>query len=108
MNDNYMFERGQMMDAGNTLANRQLQGFDANLRGGAAQIGAGQLLDAKKQQELDAKMRAFTERDNIDWTRLGALQAAASGSAGNYGTQVSTQRQPFNPFSLIGALGAMM
>jgi hypothetical protein len=94
---NYQFERGQMMDAGDRLMQRN-----------AAQMHAGKMQDAYQQSILDDKRQLFNEKQNIDWTRLGALQAAAQGSAGSYGTQVSTQRQPFNPLSMIGALGALM
>lgn len=77
------------------------------LTGGQAQIQAGQLQDRAKQAELDAALAKFQATDNKDWTRLGLLQAAASGSAGNYGTGTTTQRTSTNPLSVLGGVGSI-
>lgn len=79
------------------------QAFQNQLAGANAQIGAGQVIDQNQQDKLSAAHQKFNEEDMKDWTRLGLLQSAASGSAGNYGTSVQTSRSPFNPLSPIGA-----
>lgn len=97
-------------DTQNMLAaNGQIDTSNANwLQGrlGAQQdvIQAGQLQDQNAQDQLSADLNKFQAEDNAPWTRLGLLQSAASGSAGNYGTNVSTQTTPFNPFSAIGTV----
>lgn len=95
---NMLTANGQIDSANNALLNSQLAGNQAV-------IGAGQLQDAAKQAELDAAQSKFLAEDNKDWTRLGLLQAAASGSAGNYGTQSQVQSGGSNP--LLGAIGGI-
>jgi len=98
-------------DAQNMLtANGQIDSANSNLyqnqlAGNQAVIGAGQLQDAAKQAELNAAQSKFLAEDNQDWTRLGLLQAAAAGSAGNYGTQ--SQVQSGGPSPLLGAIGGI-
>lgn len=80
--------------------------FQNKLQGAQAQIGAGKLLDDARQAELDQAQNRFAAKDNEGWTRLGLLQSAAAGSAGNYGTNVATQRTSGNVLQDIGALGS--
>lgn len=106
----------QQMDAGRMsgLAARQgLAGdiagsyqnqFNNIAQGAQTALQAGTLRQQQQQAEMDAKRQAFTEKDMQDWTRLGALQAAATGSAGPYGMMTSTQTQPFNPLGIFGSI----
>lgn len=84
------------------------QNFQNQLAGSQAQIQAGQLQDQAKQQGLTADMGKWMAEDMQDWTRLGLLQSAAAGSAGNYGTNTQTQTSPSNPLAAIGGIGSMM
>lgn len=84
------------------------QAFQNQLAGASAQIGAGQVIDQNAQDKADAAMNKWNEEDMRDWTRLGLLQAAASGSAGNYGTAVTTAKQPGNPLGIIGGVGSAL
>jgi len=81
--------------------------FNTMLQGQNAAFGAGTAYQQQRQAEMDARRQRWSERDMQDWTRLGALQAAASGSAGPYGMMTSTQTEPFNPLGLIGSIGSM-
>lgn len=98
----------QNMMAANTAidsANSNL--FQNQLAGNQAVIDAGQLEDANKQKQLTADFTKWQSEDMQPWTRLGLLQSAAAGAAGNYGTNTQTQSQPFNPLSALGGVGAM-
>lgn len=77
--------------------------FDANLL-----MQAGSMEDQMNQGLLNDAIRRFYENDMNEWTRLGALQAAAGGSAGPYGTQHTAMSQPFNPMSMMGLMAPMM
>jgi hypothetical protein len=81
--------------------------FQNQLAGNQAQIGAGQLQDQNKQAKLTADFTKWQSQDMKPWTRLGLLQSAAAGSAGNYGTNTQTQSQPFNGLQAAGALGSL-
>jgi hypothetical protein len=81
--------------------------YQNQLAGNQAQIGAGQLQDANKQAQLTADFTKWQSEDMKPWTRLGLLQSAAAGSAGNYGTNTQTQTQPFNAMQGLGALGSL-
>lgn len=81
--------------------------FQNQLAGNQAQIGAGQLQDQNKQAQLTADFTKWQSQDMKPWTRLGLLQSAAAGSAGNYGTNTQTQTQPFNAMQGLGALGSL-
>lgn len=70
-------------------------------------LQAGAIEDQLRQSLLNDRIRAFYETDMRPWTRLGALQSAASGSAGPYGTVFQTMRQPVNPFGMLGGLAAL-
>jgi hypothetical protein len=91
----------QQIDAANSNL------YQNNLAGYQAQIGAGQLQDANKQAQLTADFTKWQSKDMEPWTRLGLLQSAASGAAGNYGTNTQTQSQPFNGLQAAGALGSL-
>lgn len=82
--------------------------FENSLAGAGATLQAGNLLDTQAQRQLSDEVNKFYALDNQDWTRLGLLQSAAAGSAGNYGTQVSQTRQPFNPMSIISPVAGLM
>ena len=81
--------------------------FQNRLAGNQATIGAGQLQDANNQAKLTADFTKWQSKDMAPWTRLGLLQSAAAGSAGNYGTNTQTQTQPFNGLQAAGALGSL-
>ncbi len=81
--------------------------YQNQLSGAQAQISSGQIQDQNQQNQLDAAQQKFLAEDNKDWTRLGLLQSAASGSAGNYGTQQSVQSGGNNLLSAIGGIGSM-
>jgi hypothetical protein len=82
------------------------QAFQNQLAGANAQIGAGQVIDQNQQDKLSAAHQKWNEQDMREWTRLGLLQSAASGSAGNYGTAVTTAKSPMNPLGIAGAVGS--
>lgn len=92
---------------GNQAFQNQLAGANAALSGAGAQIEAGQLQDDNLQKQLIADFTKWQSNDMKDWNRLGLLQAAAAGSAGNYGTNTQTQTQPFNALGAIGSLGGL-
>lgn len=83
------------------------QAFQNQLAGSNAQIQAGQLQDENRQKQLIADFTKWQSEDMKDWNRLGLLQSAAAGSAGNYGTNTQTQTQPFNALGAIGSLGGL-
>lgn len=81
--------------------------FQNRLALGDAQIKAGQTQQANDQAKLQSEYAKWMANDMKDWTRLGLLQSAAAGSAGNYGTNVQTSTQPFNPLQGLGAIGSL-
>ena len=81
--------------------------FQNQLGGQQALIDAGKLEDANKQAQLTADFTKWQSEDMQPWTRLGLLQSAAAGAAGNYGTNTQTSRTPFNPLSAVGGLGSL-
>lgn len=66
--------------------------FDANQQ---TQVGA--TIDAKTQQQITDLVKQWQSGDMEAWQKLGGLLSAASGSAGNYGTQTSTTKQTSTP-----------
>jgi hypothetical protein len=92
----------------NALAGQDQQQFQNRLAGAGATLQAGDIVDRQAQQQLADEVAKFYANDNQDWTRLGLLQSAAAGSAGNYGTQVATSRQPIGVGSILGGLGALL
>jgi hypothetical protein len=100
-----------LQGAGQSALDTQLQGFNAlpstmqsSLFAPTANMQAGAIQDQYDQSQLNDQIRQFYENDMQDWTRLGALQAAAGGAAGPYGTSTTTSKQPFNPMSMLGGL----
>lgn len=91
----------QQIDASNNAL------FQNKLSGQQAVINAGQMEDAARQAQLTADFTKWQSEDMKPWTRLGLLQSAAAGAAGNYGTNTQTQTQPFNAMQGIGALGSL-
>lgn len=83
------------------------QNFANQLAAAQSQIDAGKVQDANTQAQLSADFAKWQSEDMQDWTRLGLLQRAAAGSAGNYGTSAQTVSQPFNAAQAIGALGSI-
>ena len=81
--------------------------FQNRMAGQQALIDAGKLEDANKQAQLTADFTKWQSEDMQPWTRLGLLQSAAAGAAGNYGTNTQTSRTPFNPLSAVGGLGSL-
>lgn len=95
---------GQGLAAADSMAGLDQKQFENRLTGAGATLQAGGIMDDQAQRQLQDEISKFYALDNEDWTRLGLLQSAAAGSAGNYGTQSATQRQPFNPFSAVAPL----
>ncbi len=65
------------------------------------QLAGGQVLDQNAQAKLDAERDKFAETDNRGWTRLGLLQSAMAGAAGNYGTTTGSQKSKTKGFNLL-------
>lgn len=111
---NLLSQAGQLRGAGldralsstNAMAGLDQQNFENRLAGAGATLQAGNILDQQSQAQLSDEVAKFYALDNQDWNRLSMLQAAAAGSAGNYGVQNSTQRTPINPWGAIGSLFA--
>jgi hypothetical protein len=96
------------LQATNAMGAQDQQQFQNKLTGAGATLQAGNILDTQAQKQLADQVANWYAQDNQDWTRLGLLQSAAAGSAGNYGTQVATARQPMNIGGLLGGVGALM
>lgn len=96
-----------MMAANTAIDSTNSNLYQNKLAGNQAVIDAGQIQDANNQAKLTADFTKWQSEDMKDWTRLGLLQSAAAGSAGNYGTNTQTQTQPFNAMQGIGALGSL-
>ena len=103
LSDQYNRDVGNMFTAGNALTNWN----QANLGAQQAVTNAGQLEDQARQAKLTADFTKWQSEDMQPWTRLGLLQSAAAGSAGNYGTNTQTVSQPFNALQGVGALGSL-
>lgn len=87
---------GQGLDAAGSMAGLDQQQFENRLTGAGATLQAGGIMDQQAQRQIQDEIAKFYALDNEDWNRLGMLQSAAAGSAGNYGTQNATQRNPIN------------
>lgn len=103
LSNQYNQDVNNMFTAGNALTNWN----QGNLAAQGAVTTAGQLEDEARQAKLTADFTKWQSQDMRDWTRLGLLQSAASGSAGNYGTNTQTVTQPFNILQGIGAVGSL-
>lgn len=98
---------GQAQNAAQSIANLDQQQFTNRLAGANATVQAGNMLDTQNQQQLADQIAQWYANDNQDWTRLGLLQAAAAGSAGNYGTQTQIARQPIGIGGILSGLGGL-
>lgn len=96
------------LSATTAMGAQDQQQFQNRLTGAGATLQAGNILDTQSQKQLADQVANWYAQDNQDWTRLGLLQSAAAGSAGNYGTQVATARQPMDVGSLMGGFGALL
>ena len=100
--------RGSSLDralaATGAMSTQDQQNFQNQLTGAQATLDAGGMMDQQAQQLILDEIAQFYALDNEEWTRLSMLESAAAGAAGNYGTQVATQRQPINPWGAIGAM----
>jgi hypothetical protein len=92
----------------NAMGAQDQQQFQNALTGAGATLQAGNILDSQSQKDLSDQVANWYAQDNQDWTRLGLLQSAAAGSAGNYGTQVATSRQPVGIGGIMGGLGSLL
>lgn len=81
-----------------TIQNNKI--FDAQ-----QQMGVGQQLDNRNQQQLNDLINRWTQGDMQGWSRLGGLLSAGGQSAGNWGTQTGTSNTSQNP-SPLGMAGA--
>ncbi|MGB1215596.1 MAG: hypothetical protein ACPG4X_19655 [Pikeienuella sp.] len=95
------------LSATDRLYGQDQQNFANRLQGAGAQIDAGSMLDNKSQQFIQDEINKFYALDNEDWNRLGMLQQAAAGAAGNYGTQQSTSRTRPGIGQIAGAAGSL-
>lgn len=91
LNQQYTQGKANQFQAINTLDNRANTSLQNTMATNAAQLAAGQAIDKQAQLKLSDDVARFSSEDMRDWQRLGALQAAAAGSAGNYGTQSGVQ-----------------
>lgn len=90
----------------NAMGAQDQQQFQNALTGAGATLQAGGLLDNQAQKQLTDQVNQFYAQDNQDWTRLGMLQQAAAGAAGNYGTQQGKSSSS-NPLGALGAIGGL-
>lgn len=107
LSDQFNRDTQNMLTANSQIDTANSNLFQNRLQGSQAEIGAGKLLDSARQAELDAALQRFQAKDNKGWTRLGLLQSAAAGSAGNYGTNTQTQSGGNNLLSALGGVGAL-
>jgi hypothetical protein len=103
LSNQYNQDVNNMFTAGNALTNWN----QGNIGAQQAVTNAGQLEDQARQAQLTADFTKWQSEDMQPWTRLGLLQSAAAGSAGNYGTNTQTVSQPFNALQGVGALGSL-
>lgn len=94
---------GLGLQATNAIAGQDQNQFQNALTGAGAQLQAGGLLDTQAQKQLADQVSQFYAQDNADWNRLGLLQSAASGAAGDYGMQ-SGKSSSMNPAAIAGSL----
>lgn len=95
------------LSATNSMSAQDQNQFQNGLAGAGAQLQAGGILDAQAQKQLSDKVSQWYAQDNQDWNRLGMLQSAAAGAAGNYGTQTG-QSSSSNPMAAVGAATKFM
>ena len=80
---------GAMGQLGNVQANKM---FDAQ-----QQAGVGEATTAASQAQINDLINQWTSGDMEDWSRLGGLLSAGTGSAGSYGTQTGSQTSSSQP-----------
>lgn len=103
-----MLSANQMIDqSNNAQVGNMMNAYQGQQAAQQGVINAGQLQDQNAQQQLTADFTKWQSEDMAPWTRLGLLQSAAAGSAGNYGTNTQTATQPFNALQGIGAVGSL-
>lgn len=105
--DQFSRDQANQLAATGMIDNANSNLYQNRLTGQQAVINAGQLEDQARQAKLTADFTKWQSEDMRPWTRLGLLQSAAAGSAGNYGTNTQTVTQPFNALQGIGALGSL-
>ena len=96
----------QSLAAAGEMSNIDQRNYQNRLAGAGAQIEAGSGFDEQAQRELSDYVARWVGEDNEAWTRLGMLQGAAAGAAGNYGTQMSQTRSS-NPMAALGMIAPM-
>lgn len=108
MANQYNQDVSNMMNANNQIdsANmNKLSGLNSLYQGysnaAGNQLAGGQILDQNAQNKLNAERDKWSETDNQGWTRLGLLQSAAAGAAGNYGTTTGSQKSSSKGFNLL-------
>lgn len=94
------------LNATGAMSGQDQQQFQNALTGAGATLQAGGLLDDQSQKQLSDQIGQWYAQDNQDWTRLGMLQSAAAGAAGNYGTQTGNSSSS-NPMGALGAVGSL-
>lgn len=94
------------LGATSAMAGQDQQQFQNALTGANASLQAGGLLDTQSGKLLNDKVSQWYAQDNQDWNRLGLLQAAAAGAAGDYGTQTGKTKSS-NPMAALGAVGSL-
>lgn len=115
LSDQYNRDVGNMLTANSQIdaANQGQLGLinnanNSNLAAQQAVTAAGQLQDKNAQDKLTSEFSKWQSQDMLPWTRLGLLQSAAAGSAGNYGTNTQTATQSGNPLATVGAVGSLL
>ncbi|KAA6404614.1 tail fiber domain-containing protein [Candidatus Tokpelaia sp.] len=108
---NMLAANGQI-DSANQGALNSAGNYLRNWSGAAeAQMQGGRVVDDNAQDKLAAAQQKWEEEDNKGWRRLGYLQDAAKGLAGNYGTQTSKSSTSMsdrnNPWNMVGSLGGL-
>lgn len=113
MANQYNTDVSNMMNANNQIDSAnlgKLSGLNSLYQGysnaAGNQLAGGQVLDQNAQNKLDAERDKFAETDNQGWTRLGLLQSAAAGAAGNYGTTSGSQKSSSKGFNLLSDIRA--
>jgi hypothetical protein len=94
------------LQATNAMGAQDQQQFQNALTGAGATLQAGGLLDKQAQNLQNDAVSQWYAQDNAPWTRLGLLEQAAAGSAGDYGTQKGHSSSS-NPGAALGAVGSL-
>lgn len=104
--------RGQGLDRAQTSANAMRdidqQNYKNRLEGAKATLDAGNILDTQDQKLIADEVAKFYALDNQDWNRISMLLSGAAGSAGDYGIQNQTTRQPINIAGVLSGIGSLL